>query len=752
MSKIYLHDWKVAGFWPYTPILNRSMETGLNLKGVTPWIDTTVPGSIYKSLQQNGLIDDPYVDMNSIKCEWVSNRWWVYKTTFVTDSSYDKKRIQLIFKGIDYKAHIYLNAEKLSVHIGMYTPEIIDITDKIKYNTLNEITVIFEHAPDEMGQIGYTSLTNTQKSRFNYKWDFSTRLVNIGLYDEVYLKITDSAYFDESYIKSEINTFMGFSLKQTICNKADFMDVSVFDEGNNLVFTDIKALPTNEIEFKIPFENAELWYPNGYGKPYLYRIEKKLYINEVLSDEETVYSGIRSLSYCQNENAPLDSLPYTIVINTKPIHIKGVNMTPLDLQYGSVGKPEYKHYIELMKDANINLVRVWGGGMIEKEEFYDLCDHNGIMVWQEFIQSSSGIDNIPSELPSFYELLEKTAVYAVKTRRNHVSLTIWSGGNELMEADGRPVNYENANIKKLKAIVDKYDPLRLMLPTSASGPLEFLQPEKKGLNHDVHGPWKYGGTKWHYELYNNSDSLLHSEFGCDGLTNLHSMKRFLSPDNIGVFDMSNIVWRFKGEWWDTLQRDQEIFGDIKTIDDFILLSQFMQAEGLRYPLEANRRRAFRNCGSIIWQFNEPYPNVSCTSLIDYTGAPKFAYYYVKKAYEALHVSMQYDKLVFNNDDTFNGIIYIHSDVKPFDGEVKMTFKNDSNIILKEETFKANAETHPQKVSEISFTLEQTEDIFFVSLEILNTDIINEYVFIKNKGDNKKSIQEKILSYLKDTKN
>jgi beta-mannosidase len=129
MNKINLNNWKVAGFWPYTPILNRSMETGTNLRGVTPWLETVVPGSIYKTLQQNGLIDDPYVDMNSVKCEWVSNRWWVYKTTFKTDESFKDKRIQLIFKGIDYKAHIYLNTQKLSEHEGMYTPEILEITD-----------------------------------------------------------------------------------------------------------------------------------------------------------------------------------------------------------------------------------------------------------------------------------------------------------------------------------------------------------------------------------------------------------------------------------------------------------------------------------------------------------------------------------------------------------------------------------------------------------------------------------------------
>ena len=120
------------------------------------------------------MIDDPFFELNSVKCEWVENRWWMYKTSFNIDNGVQNKKLTLVFKGVDYKAHFYLNNEKLGEHEGMYEHVSFDITEKVKFEFENELTVLFENVPKEMGQIGHTSMTSTQKSRFNYKWDFST--------------------------------------------------------------------------------------------------------------------------------------------------------------------------------------------------------------------------------------------------------------------------------------------------------------------------------------------------------------------------------------------------------------------------------------------------------------------------------------------------------------------------------------------------------------------------------------------------
>jgi beta-mannosidase len=204
-----------------------------------------------------------------------------------------------------------------------------------------------------------------------------------------------------------------------------------------------------------------------------------------------------------------------------------------------------------------------------------------------------------------------------------------------------------------------------MLPTSASGDWEMLDVDAPWPQQDVHGPWKYGGPVSHYRMCNKSNSQLHSEFGCDGMGNISALRRFLSPKNLRVTSMhDNTVWRHHGEWWDTLDRDEQLFGPFAPddLEVFIKCSQFIQAEGLRYWIEANRRRAFANCGSIIWQCNEPWPNVSCTNLIDFYGQPKLAYFYVKAAYGAVCPSLRYDRLVYAPNTLFNGGVYIANDL------------------------------------------------------------------------------------------
>lgn len=660
-------DWKLKGFWPYVPFKERSMEVGNELMGVTDWLPAQVPGGVHHDLMKAGLIPDPYYELNSLACEWVENRWWMYKTNVVLDDRYLDKHLQLVFKGVDYVAHFFLNGQKLGVHEGMFHPAVFNVTGLMKKGN-NELIVLLEHAPDEMHQIGHTSMTKTQKSRFNYKWDFGTRLVNLGIWQDVILKVSEGYVIEETRISTDVvegkgiihSSFRIKGIPNTSCKalvRLEFDGECISEERAVIHFdSDYSSFVWN---YTIP--NPELWYPHDVGDQPLYTLTVDLYNEEKLSDRLERRVGIRKLEYRLNENSPAGALPYTIVINDKPIYIKGVNITPFDHLYGNLSYSDYARYVQLIKEANINLVRVWGGGIIEKECFYELCDEHGIMIWQEFIQSSSGVDNIPSKDPHFLQLLSKTVRAAVMERRNHVSHVIWSGGNELADENFAPVDYTDENIQMIKQLVEKLDPGKLFLPSSASGPLEFLDVSRPRQNHDVHGKWKYEGVTRHYQVYNQSDSLLHSEFGVDGLSHLESLKNFLHPDNLKVTNMAeNLTWRHHGEWWDTFFRDTEIFGKMSDIQQFIHCSQFIQAEGLRYILESNRRRKFQNSGSIIWQLNEPWPNVSCTSLVDYYKRPKMAYYWVRKAFAPIHVSLKHEGLMHELGIPFRGEIYLHS--------------------------------------------------------------------------------------------
>ncbi|MHC1696236.1 MAG: glycoside hydrolase family 2 protein [Eubacteriales bacterium] len=691
----YLKDWKLAGFWPYTPIQGNSMETGVVLSGVTGVMDATVPGSVHADLIRAGVIEDPYFEMNSLKCEWVSNRWWIYSRKVDIPSDLLGGRVFLVFKGIDYKARIYFNGKHLCSHEGMNTVCRVDITQHVKTDGDNFLQVIIEHAPDEMGQIGYTSQTFTQKARFGYKWDFGTRLVNLGLYDDVYVDYDRGVRISEKHITTKGNSMTAKVMLDSALEGKVKLSATLSFKGEKVgeAECEVDAVPgENSAEVKIKLKNARKWYPNGYGRQPLYDLSLSVSKDNTVSDTDECQVGFRKLEYLRCEGAGEDALPYVVKINGKRIYIKGANITPLDHMYGCVDEKRYDKLLRLARDAGVTLIRVWGGGIIEKESFYRLCDKYGIMVWQEFIQSSSGIDNVPSKRPEFLKLLAATANQAVKDKRNHVSTTFWSGGNELIQPNWVPCDFGDENLAMLKEICNRLDPDRVMLPTSSSGPNFSINLEKKGTNHDVHGPWKYEGVERHYHLYNNSDSMLHSEFGNDGMSNLSSIKTVLSKKNMVVTTVAeNLTWRHHGEWWDTYAyRDKNLFGEISDFEDYIKISQYMQAEGLRYALEANRRRVWQNCGSIVWQLNEPWPNVSCTCMVDYYMKPKLAYYFFRDAMRARNVSLRYDKLAYATGEEFKATLFVHNDLDEVSYKVKCTLLDENRRELSNVSYEGTA--------------------------------------------------------------
>ena len=668
-----LTQWQLGANYPYVPVLSRAAETGQILNSVFDPIPATVPGCVHNDLLQAGIIDDPYFEMNALSAAFVENFWWTYQTQFTVEPHLKGRHLRLRLAGVDYHANISLNQTPLGEQVGMYVPFCADITNLVSYDHPNALTVLLRDPPKEMGQIGYTSLTHIQKARFTYKWDFSTRLVQVGLYDTVtvedfgigaieYTKVTTNLTKNRSEVtvQSDLTMFEAgqATLQYTLTHQGEV--VATHRQSADLLSGEQSVTATFGVE------NPKLWYPNGKGEQPVYELTMQLIDHDGLSDQKTYQVGFRTLTYLQADGAPAHCLPYSVAVNGVRTYIKGVNMVPFDIMYGRVQPQTVDRFLRLAKEAGINLIRVWGGGLIESEYFYDQCDRYGLMVWQEFIQSSSGIDNVPSKDPAFLAQLKRTATHAVRTKQHHPCLTFWCGGNELEDEHRVPSTFDDPNIAMLKEVVDRFDGETLMLPTSATGLFEFLNVDRPGENYDVHGPWKYEGTQRHYMLYNRSDSQLHSEFGVDGMNNRTSLETFLSAPHLKVQSMDNPVWRFHGEMWETYHRDRAVFPPLPEdrLDDFILSSQFMQAEGLKYAVEANRRRAFQNVGSIIWQFNEPWPNVSGTNLVDYYGVPKLAYYSVKAAFRDAYPSMRYDKLVYQKGEAAQLQLFMMSEHVP----------------------------------------------------------------------------------------
>ena len=661
------NDWTLQG---YLPSSHRFIaESGINFKinPLIPELPAKVPGSVHADLFRAGLIDEPYYALNSLKCEWVENKCWLYQRTFIIDKEQVNKKLRLVFEGINYESRFYLNGELLGVHKNMFTPATFDITGKVTEGE-NLIEVLCEILPEDEAQMGFTSKCKEQTARFFYTWDFCTRLASVGIWKNVGLYVYDDCQIREVCLISDYKEDKGIidlNIQIDCEAKAHFEITLSFED--DMIEKKIIDVVNKEAITNFEVEDPMLWWPNGYGNQNLYTVKISLITENGIQDSRTMKTGIRSLTYVQNEGSPEDAIPYTVVINGKKIYLKGMNFLPIDHLVGEIDGQRYCYNVELMKRQNVNLVRIWGGSYFEKEIFYDLCDEMGLLVWQEFMQSNSGMDGVPSVIEEFLTALKQSSLYALKTLRNHICISIWDGGNELKDGNRNTVSKENPNIKMLSELVKKYDAKRIFHTSCPSGPNFSLdlseQSRKSRRNHNVHGQWVYLGTEKHYEYYNLADHLYHGEFGSNGCPDEESIQKFIPSENLNGYKDNDLLWNFHGNgWWNSYQRECDIFGkqNMDELGSFCSASQLIQAEGVRYIVEANRRRKFKCSGNNIWQFNEPWPNANCSSLVDYYERPKMAYYFVKNAYENIHVSLKYSKLFYETNECTDFTVFINN--------------------------------------------------------------------------------------------
>jgi beta-mannosidase len=452
------------------------------------------------------------------------------------------------FDGVDHEATVFVDGDEVAHHVGAFTRFRVEIPPGEHL-----LAVAVHPAPECEAQVGRTSLVRIHKSRMTYGWDFCPRLVHQGIWRPVRI----DPPVDRSY-------------RVTLAAGVGRV------EADGEVVLEVEA--------------PELWWPNGVGEQRLYRA----------GDVEV---GFRTVELDEE---------YGLRVNGEPVPIRGWNWVPIDVSYGVPRPEKLARLLELAHRANVNLLRVWGGGVIESEEFYAHCDRLGILVWQEFAQSSSGFDSVPSADPEFVATLAADARQIVPRLAHHPSLAVWCGGNELDADDAHPA------LAALRTVVRELDPARAWLPTSPLG-------EK-----DVHGPWEHQGLRGHNAHYDTRTSRLHSEFGVEGMTNGAALEAAVAEEHRWPADRSNPVYEHLGAWWNNAALVQESFGcRIGDVETMRRASQWLQYEGLRYAVEATQRRG---AGTIPWQFNEPFPNAWCTSAVDWHGDPKPAYHGVARAY------------------------------------------------------------------------------------------------------------------------
>jgi len=616
--------WRVRGFlgdeWQHHRVWGPLREPDA-------WMQARVPGSVVDDLWHAGVVPDPYVGLNTRVIEWVSDRHWVYRHEFRMSPPTADRRTWLCLDGVDHSGVVYLDGQELGRVDGMFVATRFDVTELLLASTDHVLVVVVEPVPVSEPQVGHTAKVRVHKSRMTYGWDFCPRLVHQGIWQSVYVEVTGPVVLGDIDVRTSF---------------PDGDAVVTVPGASGLILLDADGEVVASGNQRLIVPDPRLWWPNGYGSPYLYRLVVTAYADGTVSDRRELDIGLRELRFHRADGAGEDAAPYGIEVNGQRIFGKGWNWVPMDLSYGVPRPDRLEHLLDLAAGAGVNLLRVWGGGLIETPEFYAGCDRRGLLVWQEFAQSSSGISSTPADDDAFVSMMRAQAEQIVPRLRSHPSLAIWGGGNELQAGEGEPLDDRTPVLAALADVVQRLDPERLWLSTSPTGPaflnrLDLIH-QAPDDQHDVHGPWEHQGLRDHYALYDAGTAHLLSEFGVEGLTMPRTLAQVVPEPERRLPTRGRPVWDHLGRWWNNESLVQASFGGrVADLTTMGLASQFLQRDGLSYAVEAHRRRAPRCVGTLPWQFNEPYPNAWCTSAITHAGEPKPAYFGVVAAYRPVLV-------------------------------------------------------------------------------------------------------------------
>lgn len=614
-------DWRLSGWLPWQWQLERSVELGELLGESIPPMEAGLPTSVQGTLRKHGLLADWNCGLNHRLCDWVENLHWHFGCRFTAPETGE---FELYAEGLDHAGWVLLDHAVVGEFHGAFREHVIPLP-ALEAGREYALGIVFACPPRWLGQFGQTSQMSLDKPRFNYTWDWTARLVQLGVTAPLHLRRRDG-----KRLKLHVFDTGRDSLTLTVAGENLAADAELFvtlsDGGRTLAEGAVR--PGESLRWR----NLPVlpWQPNGRGEPKLYRLK----IESEGCDPLELFPGFRSFRRLPCAGAPEGANPWIFEVNGETVFIQGINWTPIRPNTADVTECEYRERIDLYRRMGVNLFRVWGGAKRERELFYRLCDETGIMVWQEFPLCSSGVDNLPPEDGA--ELAELAAIASsyADALIAHPSLVLWCGGNELYcgSGAGTPCDGTEPALKLLAGILKERDPGRGFLPTSASGPSEFGHEERfgRGLHHDVHGPWNPSGADLEKEWRNyweKDDALLRSELGCPGASSPGVLEKYAGKLVPMPVSKRNPFWSRTMDWW--LEDSHFLTAHGRppaSAAEYARWSRQRQAAALAIAVGSVRKRFPAAGGVILWMGHDSFPCAVNTSLIDFDGVPKPAAY------------------------------------------------------------------------------------------------------------------------------
>lgn len=769
-----LHYWKQP-----QPAVTSPMEMG---KISYQTIEATVPGNVEIDLQKAGLIKDPRIGSNVSELRPYEAFQWCYQRHFSSPRLQEGESCMLHFGGIDCFAEIWLNGEKVGSAHNMMIDYDFDITGLLRQGGDNELTVILRSSVLE-GQkymLGTLSIGAAEpesyfskkapealfvrKASSGYGWDIMPRTVSAGLWRDVELRVLPATHFTDIHwmtldvdVPNHVGRFYAHFQAEIPFDRLDHTRATfTLSRNGKECFRRSEIVSQHVIAILDTLRNAEFWWPRGMGEAALYDavIELSDEKGNVLCRDERRF-GLRTIMLDRSEIHESAENPgrFRFYVNGEPVFIKGANWTPLDGLHSRDAK-HLERTIELATDLNCNMLRCWGGNVYEDHRFFDLCDEKGIMVWQDFGMACAS----PSQRQEFIDLMEEEAISVVRKLRSHPSLALWSGNNENDQTYifRWPAQYrldpndDYISRVLLKKVIYEFDPLRPYLPSSPYyTPTVFAIGDWSKLpeNH-IWGPRGY----YKDPFYKGAKCLFASEMGYHGCPNLSSLQQMMSPENVYPWEKGS-DHRWNRDWLTKATRRYESWGYIPNrnnlminqvnllfgyvpdkLEDFVLASQLVQAEAMKYFVEKWRGAKFvEKNGLIWWNVKDGWPIIS-DAVVDYYYGKKLAYYFIR--------NVQRDVCVMMLDEDAVGqypLVLINDTREPVSGKVSVS-DMESGRKLYSGKFQSDANgrvvlTHVGKVAD--------KGMYLIEYEIDGKTYRNHYLYGEKPFD-----LQKVCEWLK----
>lgn len=643
-----------------TYVLDKGWE--FSQAGSNEWMSARVPGTVHQDLLDHGRLPDPFYGMNEQKVQWVEKEDWLYRTVFtVTADQLKSDAAWLTFEGLDTYADVYLNGSLLLKADNMFVGHKLAVKDVLREGE-NRLMIRFRSPVEETAPQWDTDGFNypadndhsekrmsvyTRKAPYSYGWDWGIRLATSGIWRPVKLTFCNGAAIDDFFVRQQevteqvakVDNQLEINNVTTTLKEAQVKVVYAYGEqADTLTRTVVLQPGKNSLSMPAWIEKPHLWMPNGWGDPALYTFTATVSVDgkEVASREEAI--GLRSIRVVMEDDK--DGKSFYFEVNGKPMFAKGSNYIPGDALLPNMTGERYARLFEDIRAANMNMVRVWGGGIYEDDRFYEEADRNGILVWQDFIFACT---TYPHD-PTFLKRVSEEAVYNMRRLRNHASLAMWCGNNEIYEGMRYWGWKDKYSPVVWKEMTEGYDVLfRQLLPelVEANDPGRFyMHGSPYEANWGRPESWKIAdshnwGTWYGQKPFESLDTEIPrfmSEYGFQAFPEMKTIRMFASPED---YELESPVMNAHqkasiGNF--LIKKTMALYYKVpEKFEDLIYAGLILQGQGMRHGIEAHRRHRPYCMGSLPWQLNDSWPVVSWSS-IDYYGNWKAMHYQIRRAF------------------------------------------------------------------------------------------------------------------------